>query len=243
MKVLRRIRWVSASLFEDIVAGRMDTARISGGLASGEYRAEGQALARNGEGLPNLVEAELDRNGIDPLSGAVREGLLFTSRVLAAGGGGYYCLVRPRHPGAGQRIAAAFRLLADRGVGGDSSVGRGHFSVTIEEGEPFHAPADGQVLCTLALFHPTAEDLSHLAARREWVRCSLEMRRGRLEQMYAHHARIWKPRLLYLSEGSFFPPAGNREVYGSAPVVLEEPFRVRQNGFAFPVRMRHAVPL
>ena len=242
-KALRRIRWVSAAIFTEILAGRLDSAGLAAGVRTGLFQVEHGAVARTDESLPTPAQAEVDRNGINRLSGAVEEGLLFTSRVSTARGGGHYCLVREREPDGQARIAAAFRLLADRGIGGDSSVGRGHFEVSMETGEPFNAPADGDALVTLSLFHPSPEDLGHLAAHRDRLWYAIETRRGRLEQMYAPHRRVWKPTLTCLAEGSVFPTAGKREIYGHAPVVLEEPFRVRQNGFAFPVRMRHALPV
>jgi CRISPR-associated protein Csm4 len=242
-KALRRIRWVSSSLFNEILAGRIGMAGLASGLQSGELQFHLGAIARTDEIFPEAREVEVDRNAINRLTGVVEKGILFTSRVEAIRRGGHYCVLRPRHTGIAERIAAAFRLVADRGIGGDASVGRGHFHVTFEESEPFNEPPDGEALVTLSLFHPSREDLVHLAANRSRLRYVMEPRRGRLEQMYASHPRIWKPILLCLAEGSIFPPANNREIYGSAPVVLDEPFRVRQNGFAFPVRMRHAVSL
>lgn len=242
-KTLRRIRWVSASVFHEMLVGRMRPVELASGLAGGTLEARSGAIARAGEAIPDPGEADVERNGINRLSGVVDEGILFTSRVQAIRGGGYYCLVRPRHAGIEERIAASFRLLAERGIGGDSSVGRGYFQVSFEAGEPISGPPDGDALITLSLFHPSHEDLQHLAANRDRLRYSVEIRRGRLEQMYAPHRRVWKPILLCLAEGSVFPPAGDREVYGQAPVVLEEPFRVRQNGFAFPVRFHHAISL
>jgi len=240
-KSLRRIRWVSTGLFDEILAGRMGMAGLAAGLQAGELHVFHGAIGRTGEILPRRLETEVDRNGINRLSGAVEKGILFTTRVEAVQGGGYYCVIRPRQAGIAERIATAFRLLADRGIGGDASVGRGHFHVAFGDGEPVSGHPDGEALVTLSLFHPSRDEMGHLAANWSRLCYVVEPRRGRLEQMYAPHRRIWKPVLLYLAEGSIFPPADDREIYGCAPIVLEEPFRVRQNGFAFPVRMRHAV--
>lgn len=242
-KAVRRIRWVSAGLFADILAGRLPPGALAAGLAAKNLQEKDRAIGREDELLPHFHSLDVDRNGINRLTGAVSEGLLFTSRIEMVQDGGYFCLVQPRRPGVVSRVMAAFRFLADRGIGGDSSVGRGQFQVAFEDEDPFQAPSDGEDVITLSLFHPSNGDLRHLAAHRERVHCTVETRRGRLEQMYAPHARVWKPALRYLSEGSVFPRLDGREVYGCAPVVLDEPFGVRQNGFAYPVRMRHAVSL
>ena len=45
--------------------------------------------------------------------------------------------------------------------------------------------------------------------------------------------------LVMLAEGSVFPRDGDRPVYGAAPVVKEQPFRVRHNGFGYTVGCAH----
>ena len=88
---------------------------------------------------------------------------------------------------------------------------------------------------TLSLLYPSPRDRAHLASVATRSAYRLVKRKGRVESLYAPMEQPWKSTLVMLAEGSVFPRDGDRAIYGAAPVVKEQPFRVRHNGFGYTV--------
>lgn len=227
-KRLRRVTYCSLSIFRQIVSGQPPALGSLADPGSG-------CLAAPGEPAPRIETLDVDRNTINRLTGAVQEGRLFFGEETGIGEGGAYFLVRIRDAAARPLIESALRFLEDRGIGGDASVGRGQFRVTIAEGELLEESNDASHRVTLSLLHPSARDREHLVAGAHRSAYRLVKRKGRVESLYAPTEQPWKSTLVMLAEGSVFPRDGDRPVYGAAPVVKEQPFRVRHNGFGYTV--------
>jgi CRISPR-associated protein Csm4 len=140
-------------------------------------------------------------------------------------------------------LKTVFYFLADKGIGGKTSVGKGHFkSIEIDDKLPYTAPPDEESthVVTLSLTYPDPE-LRKLLPE-SWY--TLEKRQGKIESMYAAPAsgHIWKDHLLMLQEGSTFPKTGQR-FYGGNPIVRKAGkdlnFDIYQYGYAFTVNTRH----
>lgn len=240
-KRLRRKRFVSAPLFSEIIQGRLGGPGLAE-LVKDEPRdrIENECLGRAADPLPDLRVAEVWRNAGDRLSWTVGGDALFVSRRVGVIGGGLAFLIRAQRDVA-ETLQGAIRFMADRGIGGDASIGSGACHVEFGQPEPFTEPVEAEALVTLSLWHPSEADLAHLSRNRHRCAYALEKRRGRIENMYVQTSDVWKQALLHLGEGSVVPVDGDRLVYGSAPRVKDRPFPVRHYGFAYPVRMRHAV--
>lgn len=231
-KALRRAAYCSLSVFRQIASGRPPAINS---LAEPKDK----CLAVLGEPTPHLQKLDVDRNTINRVTGAVQEGRLFFGEETGIGGGGAYFLVRVRDAAARPLVESALRFLEDRGIGGDASVGRGQVRIQMEDGDLLDEMHDASHCITLSLLHPSARDREHLAAVAGQSAYRLVKRKGRVESLYAPTEQPWKSTLVMLAEGSVFPRDGDRSVYGAAPVVKEQPFRVRCNGFGYTVGCVH----
>jgi CRISPR-associated protein Csm4 len=231
-KERRGVAYCSLSLFRQIVSGRAPEAGSIG-------EPKGACLPATGEPTPSLETLDVDRNTINRVTGAVQEGRLFFGEETGIGGGGAYFLVRVRDEAARPLVESALRFLEDRGIGGDASVGRGQVRIQIEDEDLLEESQETPYRVTLSLLYPSARDREHLADVASWSAYRLVKRKGRVESLYAPTEQPWKSTLVMLAEGSVFPRDGDRSVYGAAPVVKEQPFRVRHNGFGFTVGCAH----
>ncbi len=226
-KRVRRVAWVSQTVFMAIAAGRppaVETLRVEAGF-----------VGMPGEAIPGVRTTVVDRNTINRVTGAVQEGRLFFGEETGVEDGAAYFLIAIRRPAARGLVKAALRFLEDRGIGGDASVGRGQVKIAWEDGDLLPPPGDAAHRVSLSLLHPSARDRDHLTAVANRSAYRLEKRKGRVESLYAPTEQPWKSTLVMLVEGSAFPADGTREVYGAAPVVKEQPFRIRHNGFGYMV--------
>ncbi len=231
-KGLKRAAYCSLSLFQEIVAGRPPATESLSEPKSG-------CLAMPGEPIPRVQELDVDRNTINRVTGAVQEGRLFFGEETGVGGGGAYFLIQLRDPVSRPLVESALRFVEDRGVGGDASVGRGQVRIEIADGDLLREVPNASHRLTLSLLHPAPRDREHLAASAAQSAYRLVKRKGRVESLYAPTEQPWKSTLVMLAEGSVFPSDGDRPVYGAAPVVKEQPFRVRHNGFGYTVGCAH----
>lgn len=260
-KPFRKARFVSRSVFEALAGGKLSEAGIYAELVKGEqgsFRLHGGALMTQAEQarvkvLPSLVSTvELPRNSINRVSVATSGagGQLFYQPVASARAlpglnvhSGFYFLVRTGKPATAKMIKTAMRFLADKGLGGDFSVGRGHCEVGFDDTDEIAGDADGARLMTLSLMHPGAADLQHLDRRRTETFARMERRKGFLENSFAEPVKkIWKPTLFMLAEGSTFPRDGERKIYGKLFAESQRReglgFDVRINGLGYTVGMK-----
>jgi CRISPR-associated protein Csm4 len=232
MNGLKRAAYCSLSVFRQVISGRPPAIETLAEPKSG-------CLAVLGEPIPQVRSLDVDRNTINRVTGAVQEGRLFFGAETGIGGGGAYFLIRLRDGATRSLVEAALRFLEDRGIGGDASVGRGPVRIRIEDGDLLDENPGASHRVTLSLLHPSPRDREHLAASAGQSAYRLVKRKGRVESLYAPTEQPWKSTLVMLAEGSVFPCDGDRPVYGAAPVVKEQPFRVRHNGFGYTVGCAH----
>jgi CRISPR type III-A-associated RAMP protein Csm4 len=141
-------------------------------------------------------------------------------------------------------LRSVIYFLADKGIGGGVSTGKGHFtSVDIIDDLPYQEPpgAESSHVTTLSLVYPDNE-LKKLLSR-SWY--TLERRQGKIESMYVSVAgHIRKDSLLMLCEGSTFPKTQQRQ-YGMNTVVCKAgnglDFNIWHYGYAFTVNTQHII--
>ncbi len=129
-------------------------------------------------------------------------------------------------------LRGAFRWLEDSGIGGDRSVGTGHYRIKMMTvSDSLFENASGKVFMTLARYLPHDEDgiVKPLSYELLSYRGSAESKRL--------GDRTWKERVLYFREGSVFEVEAGKARYGRLAKVLKISGQdvVRQYGFAFPV--------
>lgn len=225
-KRFKKVRYLERKDFNDLLNGRVTYEELYQRFASERM-----------EKSPEVRPFETPGNAINRLSGTVDEGRLFFSSEARVERGGLFFLVRCNDGKVPEYIQGAVRFLGDRGIGGDASVGRGAFEPEFADEDVVEEPTDGDRCVALSLVHPTVDDLSFLEEQRERLSYEMVKRKGHVESMYMATPRVWKETLLMFAEGSVFPVQGDRCIRGCAPVVHRDLFPVRQNGYAYAVRM------
>jgi CRISPR-associated protein Csm4 len=255
-KRLQKAGYVSEALFEELVTGRTHTADLwrrwkdTGLRARDVEYAEGvllttgerQALEREGRLWTFAKEQDVQRNQIDRVAGATGEGLLFFERqtFLRPGQAGLWFLLRTRDRGM---MEAAFRYLADTGIGGRRSSGKRQFEIKVDK--PYSLPEadDADAFVVLSLYlpkdgewdragEPLSYELVNLRGKHE-SRFPARLAEGEKTQ------RVYKELVRPFAPGSIFPLGKRQPWYGQAVSVGQIGEReVWQNGLALPVFAR-----
>jgi len=188
---------------------------------------------------------DIQRNVIERLSGTTTEGgLFYTHEMFFRENAGLYFLVKIlKNEIKGNKIEGilnpALRFIQDRGVGGDVSVGKGHFEVEFLSGfDRIEEPTDPNAFTTLSLYYPAGELSSlSISSNRERMWYKSVKRKGKMEASFAAVKNVWKESLMMFSEGSTFPLL-NKEIYGRNHLSKKEEYEIQHYGFAVPVKMR-----
>lgn len=248
-KVWKEARYVSENLFWEIMLGQANTETlhrrlVEVGLKEEDVEKIGQVLMTTGE--RRLIEpdrrlssfsldADIQRNQTDRVAGATVEGLLFldTQTFLHREIAGLWFLVRTRDL---DFLRPAFRYLADTGIGGRRSVGKGHFDIEIDEREHELPDAENEAnsFVVLSRYLPKAGECDFEGSPLSYVLMNL-----RSKHEFRHVAPeqpIYKEMVRVLAEGSILPFKERRGFYGRIEEVAKlEGRRVWQNGLALPV--------
>ncbi|MBT9142121.1 MAG: CRISPR type III-associated RAMP protein Csm4 [Syntrophomonadaceae bacterium] len=253
-KIIKKSAWVSEALFFEIVRGECDLEGLCHRLVhrgahprdvekqglflmSYEERTRLQMFER----LQPLKSCDVPRNQIDRVQGTTAEGLLFTdSQLFFARGAGLWCLMRAEGETVEALIRPAFRYLADTGIGGERTVGKGHFNIKIEEApSPPDTGESANSLLTLSYYLPAGGELQldlvgyagyNLVHR--WAR-----RESKFPQASAGQTSppVYKRLVRLFAPGSIFPLTERKEIYGRLALVVpdgEGPWPVWQSGLA-----------
>ncbi len=228
-KRLMKATFVSEKLFTDIVHGETDVERLwrrfrgSAGDKADDVETVGNALITQGERetispetrLPIFAQlSDVQRNQIDRVAGATVEGLLFYEQqtFLHSEIAGLWCLARTDVP---DWIAAAFRYLADTGIGGRRTSGRGNFDIEIKPGGVIpDAGKDANAFVVLSRYLPAAGEWAAGPSYR------LQNVRGKHEAKFpsppsgAQSSPIYKGMVRLMAEGSVFPLGPHKGIYG-----------------------------
>lgn len=240
IKRYRKVRYVTAEVFNQIISGKLTDELILNALFCEEEKffIRDGCVCMHSLDFPVINHESRFRNAINRLSGTVDEGKLFLSHEVSASNGAYF-LIKFVKPGYKDLIKGAIMFLADKGIGGDASVGRGQFEPELSDDVLITEPEASTHFLTLSLFYPSTEDIEFLSKNRGNFWYNLVKRKGRIESMYLRTPNVWKQTTLNLAEGSVLPIDGDRMVYGSVPIVKAEPFNIYQNGYAYTVRIKY----
>jgi len=258
MKKFKKLRYVSERLFRKMCNSRkiettesrkLHKKKVPSFKVDGEWYVISDGVALEAEVAEKLVEEKeecrfsrkslriirkYEKPGVqvNRLSISPEETLHFRSEYSLAPDAGLYFLIDGNSKALSE-IKAVLRFLADRGIGGEVSCGRGAFEVCGWEDVSLDKPGDAFV--TLSLYLPKREELSAFDEDRIWY--EPVVRKGMVESSFVKIRNQWKDKLLMFAEGSVFPAAG-REPFGRCEVVKEEPFEVLHYGYAFAVGFR-----
>jgi len=220
-KTFRKTRYVSETAFQKFAEGIWNERDY---YQSGEWEKTG----------PRLIPSDVQHNAIDRLSGGTTpSGALYSLTEYAAPEGGLFFLL----DGDTAMVESALGFLHHQGFGGDSSLGKGRFDVSISEMAPLGASEGATGIIALSLYAPKPDELD--AVRNGWY--DLVMRKGKVGGPFLRVDDFWKRSVPMFVEGATFPLSGSGP-FGHNPVVKGPedglPFSVQQYGYAFAVPIK-----
>ncbi len=235
-KRFQQATYLSEPLFESWLQGEQD-ANLYRRFREGQLTLCGNLLGESEDFLglePQTKRAVFAGTKLDRLhaSTAGAGELFFYTRSYYSEDTAFYFHLHTSDP---DYIIPALRLAAERGLGGDRSVGRAAYEV--EAVEPYTPPFQtGRVFITLSRYLPQEQelDLDAPAISYRLVSC-----RARVESALEFHGEdIWKRQLLYFKEGSCLALRDEKPFPGQLPVVKElAGKKIRQYGYAYPAFM------
>jgi CRISPR-associated protein Csm4 len=240
-KKFNKVKYIDDQLFQDIINNGYDDQQLWERLLKNElYLSEDNKILskRKLKSFPIKI-AVVPGNAIDRLSNGTIEGKLYhTSECFIEYESGIFVLLKVTDEWL-KKILAVFRYYADKGLGGDTSVGKGSYKLAVKENFPFQENPDGKRWLTLSLYFPEPTEWQLIQQKLDETWYSLTLRKGKIESNYSPTTNVWKKSLLMLEEGSVFPVIDNKTYYGMLPVVkeIENQYKVYQYGLAFSVKM------
>jgi CRISPR-associated protein Csm4 len=137
------------------------TTLIRGGSLA-DLGPEAKVLPRQGEPLVPWVVRDIPRVGLNRRTAHPDEAFFFFGEVWYREDAGLYFFFEAMGGREETRFKAVWRLLAQEGLGGDRTAGRGHFHPPEFRGIPLEAPDEASHLVCLSLYYPGPEELAGL---------------------------------------------------------------------------------
>lgn len=193
--------------------------------------------------IRHIQKFHVPRNSMNRLTGSI-EHLFYTEEFSSRSettAGLFFCL--KYRADLENDLKTIIYFLGDKGIGGGSSVGKGHIQdVQFVDALPYEEPLDEEssYAITLSLTFPCTKMRAML--EHSWY--DLEKRQGQVESMYvaSESEHLRKDHLLLLKEGSTFPKSKG-SYYGENRIVREDDgtlgFDVQHYGYAFTVNTLH----
>lgn len=248
IKPVKKAEYVSETLFAEICAGRWTVASLiesfgdkvettdkNGGYLwlTGERK---QAWGYTGRPETSCKVIDVQRNTVDRVAGATAEGLLFheAQTFYRREQAGLWFIIRAEAE-VWPWLEAAFRYLADTGLGGKRVIGKGHFDFDPPVSYTLPNVPDADSFITLSPYLPRFIGDQIEAEPRRYT---LQTIRQKTENKFPDpkQMQIYSGGLRLFGEGSIFALPEKREVFGrlaSWGTINGHP--VYYNGLALPV--------
>jgi CRISPR-associated protein Csm4 len=243
--------YVSEELLTQIARGEMDTRRlcerlVERGSADDDVVRWGKALITHGERKRVKAEeldafeaqGDMQRNEIERVALATIEGRLFFTHetFLHREWAGLWFALRTNDLDA---LKPLLRYLADTGIGGDRSVGKGAFDIPLDEIHELELPCADEPNCFVILSRYIPAD-GECDFNQEPLAYAVTTIRPKHEARFAGTGHRPYKRLLRVFEpGSFFPFRQRKYVYGQVVNVGSTAdvggFEAYHSGLAVPV--------
>lgn len=176
--------------------------------------------------------ADIPHNSINRLSGA-SENIFYSAESFIEKGGMYFFLniIDGFYE---NKLAGAINWLCERGVGGDGSIGKGHFEASFIDKEIIEEPQNPSTAINLSLLYLNGEDKELMKNNKDKCTYEIVKRKGKVEAAYSKSKDVWKKTVLMLKEGSCLPL--KEGYYGENVVVKELSHKVWQYGYGYMVK-------
>ena len=128
-----------------------------------------------------------------------------------------------------------FRWLSDTGIGGDRTVGRGHYDILEKEIKEFSLPNvnNSNIFISLSKYLPADNEIDWQSEKNYYQLIPCQ---PRLDTMFFKGGEFIKKRITYLKEGSILQATQKKEYYGRLyPSAKFQNYTIYQCGFTIPV--------
>lgn len=242
-KRVNKTNFISEKLFAQATKGELTAEKLLEGLMNGQVSIRSGCLISQEEVEKTPTRfwstADTQHTAVDRVLTSAAEGLLYfdTEHFFAPKVGLYFLLRCPDD----FPIDAILRFLSHSSVGGNRSVGKGHFDWSAEPADQWLSEieaknGDGVVLLSRCTPKPNEFDWQKSVYR-------LVSKRPKFESAYGQPMRVYKGIIRQILEGSVLRPKQFRTAYGRLVKVgdlkdwdgVEHP--VYHNGIGFTVRM------
>lgn len=199
-KKIKKIRWLSKKLLEEVLNGSKirfeDIITLESGIAL--TREEFEQLPVGADDFA-WQTTERQRVRVDRLGSGEGGDTFFFALKFFAPFSGLFFLAK----GEDKEMETSLRFLGDSGIGADRNSGLGHFEVAESGLLGFDVPENSEGAYTLSLFNPSAND--DLQALTSETAYSLEIRSG-----WVYGTSVGRPPIRVFAEASYFSglPAG-----------------------------------
>lgn len=231
IKKYKTVKYIHESVFSKIISGELEENRLIETIDN--YYIESGLL------YPKDLKLNFDIGLLDTSRNSLNRITYFSNLFFSSGyhykNVGLFFIIRFLNTDFQNKyselLKGCFRFLSDRGLGGDISVGKGHFDILdIRDEEIINDPSDGNRFVSLSNYMPTLEEVE-LFQKNDDLCYELYTKRGRDSR-----GRIRK-KVRFFREGSTFPEL-NKNVYGKATYVDDKAVEI---GYSFNVRMRELI--
>ncbi|MFN3421059.1 MAG: type III-A CRISPR-associated RAMP protein Csm4, partial [Armatimonadota bacterium] len=238
-RAIRKCAYISETLFATTVKGELKAKVLLEKVLSGEVEIKGGCILNKLEAelLPKrfLKTADIQHTAIDRLLASAAEGLLYfdTEHFFGKRIGLFFLLRCPDD----FPIDSVLRFWEHDGLGGNRSVGKGHFEIEKQPADDWLAqlqPTDGNTVVLLSHCIPKGGefDLDNSVYR-------LINKRPKFESEFEQPHRVYKGIIRFIAEGSVLVPKQGKRVFGQLVKVGEQTdfdgvsHPVYQNGLGF----------
>lgn len=130
-------------------------------------------------------------------------------------------------------FAPVFRWLSDTGIGGNRTLGRGHYDIEIEGEVSLPSTTDGNIFISLSKYLPANKEIDWQSEKNYY---ELLPYQPRFDTMFFKGGEFIKDRITYLKEGSILQSKEKREYYGTLhPSAKFRDQTIYQCGLTIPV--------
>jgi CRISPR-associated protein Csm4 len=171
------------------------------------------------------------RVGLSRIASHPGEAYFHFGEVFYKENAGLYFIVDFKDPSIESKFISTLRLMGDEGIGGDRTVGKGHFEILNKDGEEIeiNQPQNSQNYILLSLYHPDVNEISDL---KEGYYEIIE-RKGYIYSPYSKTLR--KKSVKMFKEGSVFPSFKKGNIIDITPEIFTK-HKIYKYGLAFLVK-------
>jgi len=234
-KKLKKVKYVSKELMESILRGELPEFDERHTFQNYKFWA-GIDFNEINQNTQIFKESEIPRVTIDRATSSSE--IFYFSEITFEEDAGLFFLTKFKNKEIRSKFESVLRLLGDEGIGGDKRIGKGIFSVQIDEEFNLSIPQDADGFLTLSLYYPKEDEFNNgilinasynLLPRKGWLHVKGAMSFKRKE-------------VKMFEEGSVFHSIGQPN-YGINPCVLEKDENIELNHNVYRYGMAFNLPI